>query len=120
MKRIKSFKLFEEAPFDIENEPRDGSLGNAASVTKKWYEEAPKMRGGRDDSDKDVYVIWTKEISDRKSNQKLRSYAHDAYHIHFKSEEELKELKEKYPVGAKYKGETITFTTLLDSRTLGG
>jgi hypothetical protein len=85
----------------------------------KLFEHVPKMSGTIDYSNKDVYAFFTKELLDRKKNQKHRSYTHDAYHIKYDGKEELEKLKEKYPVGAKYVDETITSISLLDSKTFG-
>lgn len=114
MKHIKKF-------FDIFKKSSEESQKDYKDRYVKEYsdEKKPKMRGTIDDSNKDTYAFFTKELLDRKKNQKHRSYAHDAYHIKYDGKEELEKLKEKYPVGGKYRNETITSTTLLDSKTLG-
>ena len=42
--------------------------------------------------------------------------AHNAYHFSYNGLSELSELKNKYPVGGKYRGETISNTATLRSR----
>jgi hypothetical protein len=52
-----------------------------------------------------VFAIITQELSDIMEGNV--SMEQDSYQIEFNSREELNELQHKYPVGGKYKGETI-------------
>jgi len=121
MKHISNFKLFEYS-IATQAVPESLDYDSNSWQGKDLGIPSPKMKGGflNDDSDKDIYAIFTRELLDRKSKQRLRSFAHDAYHIKFDSKEELEKLKEKYPVGAKYKEQTIVSISLLNSKTLGG
>lgn len=96
------------------------NMNHIYSFSNFINEQGPRMRPRKNeegDDDKDVYAFFTKELKDRKSNQKITSYTHDAYHIRFNSKKELEDLKKKYCIGAKYNGETITSTHLLNSKT---
>lgn len=65
----------------------------------------------RDRRKADVFAIMTQELSDSKSDQRHKSMAHDAYHIYYEGGlDELERLESLYPVGSKYKGETVTNT----------
>lgn len=76
---------------------------------------APSDRTDGDNND--VYDFLTKELIDKKTNKRFPiSLAHDGYHFSYSNSDELKKLKDKYPVGGKYKGETITQTSTLSSK----
>lgn len=83
----------------------------------KLFEEY-NTRFNRSDTN-DVYAVMTQELQDSKSNKKHIAMSHDAYHFSYSNSDELKKLKDKYPVGGKYKGETIIQTTTLNSKHIG-
>lgn len=91
---------------------------------KTFNESIPFMKRSlsarlQDHLDDDVYAIMTKELSERQKNRKIKSLTHDAYHFKYNNIDELNELKLKYPVGGKYKNETIIQIATLNSKTFG-
>jgi hypothetical protein len=68
-------------------------------------------------SSDDVYAFFTKELNDRIANRDdfdgHISYSNHAYQFKYDTKDELMNLKEKFPVGGIYNGETITSTDTL-------
>lgn len=114
MKNIKTFEGFFDFSKVKKDEIKDygGEGGVNAPLMPKYAEREITS------NDNDVYCFFTKEQLERKKGQKHTSYAHDAYHMTFKSKKELEELKIKYPVGGTYNGETIERTTTMNSKNL--
>lgn len=78
----------------------------------------PELLKQKDRIDGDVYAVMTQEKTDRYDNDDPMSMAKNGYHFFYKDLKELEELERKYPVGGKYKGETITQTTILNSKNI--
>jgi hypothetical protein len=99
---------------DIEKYLRDFNFINKPNIEHKYKytaQIAPKSK--RDKNKDDVFSIMTKELKDRTKGP--TSMAH-AYLLTFDNDIELEKFNKKYPIGGKYKGETITNTTTLRSK----
>lgn len=118
MKNIKTFEGFFDfakvKKSEIKNYGSGGEGGVNAPLMPKYTER--KITSKNVD---DVYCFFTRELLERKKSKKLKSYAHDSYQFTYSTPERLKELKEAYPVGGKYNGETITLTCTLNSKHIG-
>jgi hypothetical protein len=67
----------------------------------------------------DTYCILTQEQVDKgeKFDEPI-SVVKNGYHFFYKNVSELEELENKYPVGGKYKNETILQTHILNSKNI--
>lgn len=67
----------------------------------------------------DTYCILTQEQVDKgeKFDEPI-SVVKNGYHFFYKDVSELEELENKYPVGGKYKNETILQTHILNSKNI--
>lgn len=97
---------------DVEEYLKNFDFDFKPNIEHKYTTQiAPKYK--RDRSEDDVFSIMTKELKDRTKGP--TSMAH-AYLLTFDSDIELEKFKKQYPIGGKYKGETITNTTSLRSK----
>ena len=106
MKHIELFEGF----FD-----RFKSKSNKDEKPYEYYGEEGDIAPSTENND-DVYAIMTQELIDRNKDRKHVSLAHYGYHFFYRDLEKLKKLKEDYPVGGTYKGETITQVATFNSR----
>lgn len=122
MKHIKMFedfdflkKIFKKKDHNIPNLEEEKSPiepHRLGEIRRSKYDIEIERR------ENNVFAIMTKELSDRKKNQRHTSMAHDAYHYEYNGIEELEELERKYPIGGEYNGETITRTCTLNKNNL--
>lgn len=62
-----------------------------------------------------IFCVFTRELN----NKNKEPFSRDHYQFTFTSKERLRELKEKYPIGGKYNGETITSVGTLKGKHKG-
>lgn len=81
--------------------------------------EYPEHLKQLDRQNSDTYCILTQEQIDKgeKFDTPI-SVVKNGYHFHFKNISELEELESKYPVGGKYRNETILQTHILNSKNI--
>lgn len=114
MKNIKTFEGFFDRFKKKEQEVQQDTYFDGGDAGT----HAPKlMSGGKYKTEEDdIYAIFTKELDERKKNQRHRSYMHDAYHLFANSKEDMDRLKREYPKGGTYKGSEITGVATLNSK----